>query len=397
VDVVLVRSADGRSSFLSAGPIPREGQDAPRSRAERCARGLQAGLLLSGKRLGPRLKRARDWLNSWGEADDTMLADLRRAEWLRVRHPADLDDEEAAQRWVDYLRERQRHHLARLFVNLLISPITVILAPLPGPNVVGYWFVYRAILHGMVLQGLRRATSKRSLSTRYEADAALDQPLASTTFDKLVRAAARHRGPRFESLLHEALGTVPAVRLVKRPPARPARPIIPETWHPWLSIIPNALTVSRLVLAVVFPLAGPEWWLKIYLASAATEFLDGQLSRRLHATTLFGRILDPIADKLFVVSVLATLWYRDVLMGWMIPLIAARDLLVLLGALWVLPWEGLGSMRRMPPSWLGKVATAAQFLFLLLAIVRGRVDALSLGLTATLSIAAGIDYIRRFR
>jgi phosphatidylglycerophosphate synthase len=84
-------------------------------------------------------------------------------------------------------------------------------------------------------------------------------------------------------------------------------------------------------------------------------------------------------------------------MGWMVPLIAARDLLVLLGALWVLPWEGLGSMRRMPPSWLGKVATTAQFLFLLLAIVRGRVDALSLALTATLSVAAGIDYIRRFR
>lgn len=398
--VVLVRSRDGRTLFLSAGPVLQEGSDSSRTRPERFARRLQAALLRTSRQAGPKARRVRNWLNHRVAPDETMLAGFRRAEWLCVQHPTDLGPDEVGRRWTEYLRDRQTHHLRRLALNLVFLPLTLLMAPIPGPNIIGYWFLYRAILHGMVLHGLRRATS-RALETTFLADPALDHVLETATFDKVLRAAARHRGAKFEALLHEALGaptaTRPPVETVSAPATPPPAAVSNEPWHPWLSIIPNGLTTSRLVLAVLFPIVDQTWWLTFYLVSAATEALDGALSRTLHATTLLGRILDPIADKLFVVAVLATLWRESVLAGWMVPLIAGRDLLVLLGSLWVVPWEGVGSLRRMPPTWLGKVATTAQFLFLLLVIVRGQTDPWSLSLTACLSLAAGIDYIRRFR
>ncbi|MEJ7711591.1 MAG: hypothetical protein WKF84_17425 [Pyrinomonadaceae bacterium] len=39
-----------------------------------------------------------------------------------------------------------------------MAPIPLVLAPVPGPNVIGYWFWYRAICHALALMGIRRAT-----------------------------------------------------------------------------------------------------------------------------------------------------------------------------------------------------------------------------------------------
>ena len=79
--------------------------------------------------------------------------------------------------------------------------------------------------------------------------------------------------------------------------------------------VPNALTFARLLAApgVAVPfmlLPRPEadiWALGIFLAAAATDFLDGWLARRLGQESALGRVLDPIADKAMVVIALALL------------------------------------------------------------------------------------------
>lgn len=350
--------------------------------------------------MGPRLKRIRDWLDRRVQPDEGMLESLRNASSIVVEYPDDQPEPEARERWTAYLRDRQIYHLRRLFASLILGPICVlVLTPLPGPNVVGYWFVWRAFRHGMILRGLRRATVG-GIPTTFEAEPSLTRPVEPATFDKVARAACRHQGARLATLMAEALerpDRPPPLKPRTRPVATTTEPAAVEPWHPYWSILPNGLTAIRLGLAVLFPLADRSSWLWIYLGSAATEAFDGILSRKLHATTLLGRILDPIADKLFILSVMGTLWDAQILDARWIAAIASRDLIVVLGSLWLLPWEGWKSVSRMRPSPLGKVATAGQFLFLLLTIVRESVDPWSASAVSLVSLAAGIDYLRRFR
>ncbi len=102
--------------------------------------------------------------------------------------------------------------------------------------------------------------------------------------------------------------------------------------------LPNILTISRIVLLPVliglfYVPGGAAAWaaLWIYIFCAVTDFFDGYLARKYGTTSGFGTFLDPISDKIFVVSVLVALATFDRLDGiWMIPgiIILAREFLV---------------------------------------------------------------------
>lgn len=168
-----------------------------------------------------------------------------------------------------------------------------------------------------------------------------------------------------------------------------------------LESVPNGLTLARVGLAAAFPFVPVSWRLPVFLAATATEALDGPIARRLGATSIFGQLLDPIADKVFVLAVLGTLLVDGTLAWWMIPLVAARDLMVVAGGITVALRQGRSALTRMPPTRLGKAATGAQFLFLLwlVAGLGPEVPAITsalFALTAVLSVSAGTDYLRRF-
>ena len=98
--------------------------------------------------------------------------------------------------------------------------------------------------------------------------------------------------------------------------------------------LPNLLTFSRLILAVVFFVFLAVGWFKtslvLFIIAASTDWLDGYLARKLGETTTLGRILDPFVDKVIVLG--AFIFLLPVtgsgLSAWMVTLVVARELLV---------------------------------------------------------------------
>lgn len=156
--------------------------------------------------------------------------------------------------------------------------------------------------------------------------------------------------------------------------------------------LPNALTASRLVLAVAFPWLPMQWRLAVIVWAAASDLVDGWLARRLDAASTTGRLLDPIADKAFVLVLVVTLVAEGTLDAWWAFGFAVRDIAVLAGVIAVLVQGKWRTARSMRPQRLGKITTAAQFAVLLVLVARGSAWPWLLALTSVVSIAAAVDY-----
>jgi len=123
--------------------------------------------------------------------------------------------------------------------------------------------------------------------------------------------------------------------------------------------IPNLLSILRLAGVPVFLwlVLGPEedgWALGVLMISGVTDWLDGYLARRLHQTSQLGQILDPVADRLYILAVVFGLAWRDIIPWWLAFLLPARDLL-----LWgLVPFLRTRGYHALPVHFLGKAATA---------------------------------------
>jgi cardiolipin synthase len=122
--------------------------------------------------------------------------------------------------------------------------------------------------------------------------------------------------------------------------------------------IPNGLSVLRLLGVPLFLwlLLGPHadgWALLVLAVSGFTDWADGVLARKLNQLSAFGALLDPLADRLYILATLAGLVVRDVIPVWLAALIVGRDVVIGL-ALPRLRKAGYG-----PPAvhYLGKAAT----------------------------------------
>src|SRR5262245_32687832 len=111
------------------------------------------------------MRQIWEWLQHFQYPDDRLLIHLRSAHRLEIHYPAAWGVVAADAAWRDYLRSRLRRHILWLAFYEILSPLTLILAPLPGPNVVGYWFVYRAVHHLLVVIGVVRARRERIPTT----------------------------------------------------------------------------------------------------------------------------------------------------------------------------------------------------------------------------------------
>jgi phosphatidylglycerophosphate synthase len=175
----------------------------------------------------------------------------------------------------------------------------------------------------------------------------------------------------------------------------PAKPM-PARAPAVLAAIPNLLSLLRLALGVVFPWLPPEWRLSVIVIAAFSDLLDGAISRTLHAASTTGRVLDPVADKVFALSVLATLLVSGELQLWEAALVSFRDLAVLVGVVLLALVRGRSVLKNLPPTVLGKVTTAAQFVFFVALLLNPKLAAAIFVPAVAVSVVAGIDYLRRY-
>lgn len=135
------------------------------------------------------MRVAWDWLHSWTHPDEAMLVRLWSARRIELHHPAARKPDEVRTIWTDYLRTQWWRHLFWLTCNGTIAPLAVItLWILPGPNMIGYWFAYRAIHHSLVVWGIRKV-QRQLISTELHPVAALDLPLDQAEDGKMSHVA----------------------------------------------------------------------------------------------------------------------------------------------------------------------------------------------------------------
>ena len=131
-----------------------------------------------------------------------------------------------------------------------------------------------------------------------------------------------------------------------------------QTWDTdRLLTIPNVLSFLRLLAVPVFGwliLAGHDLAAVILLAvSGATDWLDGFLARTLHQTSLLGARLDPVADRLYILTAVVVMTVRGLVPWWLLAVLAARDLLLLC----LLPSLRRSGRVALPVNLVGKTGT----------------------------------------
>jgi cardiolipin synthase len=123
--------------------------------------------------------------------------------------------------------------------------------------------------------------------------------------------------------------------------------------------IPNIISIIRLAGVPLFLwlILVPEadgWALLVLMLSGVSDYADGYLARRLNQTSKVGAILDPVADRLYILSTVVGLAVRDIIPWWLAILLPARDLF-----LWgLVPFLRTRGYSALPVHFLGKAATA---------------------------------------
>ena len=129
--------------------------------------------------------------------------------------------------------------------------------------------------------------------------------------------------------------------------------------------VPNCLTMLRMAMIAVY------LWLffqnrlypalLVFLLASLTDVLDGYIARKYQLVTSFGKLMDPLADKLMVCAVLVTLALRGWVPWWLLAVVAAKEILMVLG--------GIFMLRRGVVVYAGQIGKAATAAFMLAIVV----------------------------
>ena len=166
--------------------------------------------------------------------------------------------------------------------------------------------------------------------------------------------------------------------------------------------LPNVLTLLRILLVPVLVAAlvqegggGDTLAAAVFVIASATDALDGWIARRQKSVSTFGKLMDPLADKLLVTAALVSLVSLDRLSAWVAMVIIAREFAV----------TGLRQLAMehgevIPASVWGKIKTVAQVAMVLVLILVENspawVDAL-VWVTVAITVVSGADYFFGFR
>ena len=168
--------------------------------------------------------------------------------------------------------------------------------------------------------------------------------------------------------------------------------------------LPNIITIGRIlliwpILAALlrgsYPLA-----LVLFVITGISDGLDGFLAKHFGWTSELGKLLDPMADKLLLVSVFVTTAWLGLSPPWVTAVAVARDVLIAAGALTYRLW--LGPLHGYP-TMLSKLNTAAQLAYLLAVMLHAAAGvpssgllAVAAGLVCLMTVVSGVEYVMIF-
>lgn len=145
--------------------------------------------------------------------------------------------------------------------------------------------------------------------------------------------------------------------------------------------IPNLITIARLIMVpvIVVMILDGFWTLAfaLFVAAGVSDAADGIIARRFHLRSELGAYLDPLADKLLLVSIYVTLSVVSVLPGWLAVTVVSRDVMIVSA---ILISRLMDRPVEIKPLFISKLNTAAQIAF----------AALVLGMMATHDNAGGL-------
>ena len=162
--------------------------------------------------------------------------------------------------------------------------------------------------------------------------------------------------------------------------------------------VPNVLTIIRLILVpvfvIVFQQGHSQWALGIFCLASITDMLDGILARKLNLITDFGKLFDPLADKLMVLTALFCQGFAGVFPWEAIFIVLIKELVMMAGSVYM-----LGKDVVVSANFFGKTATVCFITSLILSFFHqelaewGRpLDQYLLWISVGLSIQALISY-----
>jgi len=157
-------------------------------------------------------------------------------------------------------------------------------------------------------------------------------------------------------------------------------------------LIPNILSGSRLLAALVFPFSPDSIWIWLIVIAGISDALDGWLARKWKVITWQGGLIDAVADKLFVLSVLIVFVNAGKIELWWIPAVISRDLLVLFTAVYIAVKRLWKSFTEMPARVFGKIATGGQFVLFLAVATMPSSTFYALLFASLCSGIAAVDY-----
>jgi len=166
--------------------------------------------------------------------------------------------------------------------------------------------------------------------------------------------------------------------------------------------IPNYITLARIILIPFFiSLMIYHHYraaMVVFVTACVTDALDGMIARITNQKTDLGAVLDPIADKLLIVSAFVTLVLRGILPVWLVMIVVSRDVILVLGSM-VIYFTGHEFKAR--PSIIGKTTTVLQLVVVTLSLalkiygIKTALMPILFWTTAGFTIASGVQYVAR--
>ena len=175
--------------------------------------------------------------------------------------------------------------------------------------------------------------------------------------------------------------------------------------------LPNKLAILRMVLVIPFVIflslaleytdkTGITMTMRVFAAiifvgAAITDYYDGKIARKYNLITNLGKLLDPLADKILVISALVTLAKFSQISLWFVIIIIFRELLIT-GLRSIVAAEGVVIAAES----LGKWKTATQMIALTLIILipfSSTVNNILLLIPLILTVVSGVEYVLKFK